>query len=65
MNKSLEELAKEMREKMTTPSAMSAYEIATQIYGDETFADLAAQETIRAGWKFAGYDWNGDEVWTP
>ncbi len=47
------------------PSEISAYKIAIELYNNESFANLAAQETRRAGWKFAGYDWNGDEVYTP
>ena len=65
IKRSMVELAKKMRENLTMPSEMSAYEIAAEIFGDESRAGEAAKLSIKAGWKFAGYDWNGDEVYTP
>lgn len=59
----IEKLAEKIKTENLNP--MSAYEIAIQIYSNKSSADLAAQETRRAGWEFAGYDWNGDEVYTP
>lgn len=61
---STKQLSKEIQAGKAAALEMSAYQIAHQLYGDEAFANLATNETSRAGWKFAGYDDNGNEVYT-
>lgn len=59
--KTIEQLEKEIHEN----TLLSAYEISIQIYSSEDLPTMANAKVIRAGWTSAGYDDNGDEVYTP